>query len=102
MFSDPYPRRLWLGRKEIMSLLGFDRSTWYEFRRDPTTGFPAPLDAGATASGARRERWDKAEIYRWMLSRPRVQPGDAEGRPKAPETRRNRPKPSGGVADEET
>lgn len=95
MLHDPFPKQLWLSASDVRVLLGFDRSTWHEFLQDPSTGFPRPLDGGATAKG-RRQRYDKIEVYKWMMGRPRV---EIES-PNPSETVRKRPKPSGGVADE--
>jgi len=54
-----------LSQREIMVMLSFDRSTWYEFLRDPRTGFPAPVVVGQTPNGKPRHRWKKWEIVAW-------------------------------------
>lgn len=51
-----------------MHLLSMDRSTWYEFLADPTTGFPAPVVIGRTANGRPRHRWKKWQILVWHES----------------------------------
>lgn len=63
---DPYPRRILLSPKELMVMLSMDRSTWYEFLADPTTGFPKPVIVGKTASGKARHRWRKIEVLAWQ------------------------------------
>lgn len=66
MLSDPYPRQILLGPKEIRTLLGLSTTDWYELTKDPESGLPAPVQVGKTRNGHPRKRWKKAEIYLWV------------------------------------
>lgn len=94
MLTDPYPRQMLLGAKEIRTLLGMDRSAWAELLANPPAGFPRPRAVGKTASGNDRPRWLKSAVYNWIDSLPEAE------LPKATETARKRPNRAGGVADE--
>jgi predicted DNA-binding transcriptional regulator AlpA len=94
---DPYPGRVMLGPKELMSLLSMDKSTWYEFLEDAGAGFPAPAQVGTTATGKDRRRWWKDEVYSWLRQRPRTTQKEPQEAPKPSGSVRNRPKPSGTV-----
>lgn len=75
MLFDPYPKQLLLGPKELKTLLGLDRSTWAEFLKDPTSGFPRPVRIGTTQAGRERVRWRKLEVYAWLETRERASGG---------------------------
>ena len=72
---DPYPRRALLSQKELMAMLSMDRSTWYEFRADPTAGFPAPVQVGRGKNGKPRLRWRKWQVIAWLEG---LRPADPE------------------------
>lgn len=59
---DPFPRKILLSQQEIRELLSMDRSTWYEFLQDPSSGFPRPVVVGKTGAGKPRHRWKKWQV----------------------------------------
>ena len=82
---DPYPKKLLLSQREVQNLLSMDRTTWYEFLQDPTTGFPRAVILGQTKSGKPRLRWKKWQVLLWHEGLAHVE-GDApatDGRKKS-------------------
>ena len=65
MITDPFPRALVLGRKELMALMSLDKSEMYEFLKHPPEGFPPPMALGKNKNGKPRLRWDKWKVYSW-------------------------------------
>jgi predicted DNA-binding transcriptional regulator AlpA len=73
---DPYPQAAVLGVKELCKLLGMGRSDLYEWLKDPTTGFPAPLAGyGQTRNKKPLQRWSKRAVYDWINAREATSPG---------------------------
>lgn len=74
-------------------MLSIDRSTWYEFRADPTSGFPPPVSIGKTRGGAPRHRWKKWEVIAWYerLQHDTAPPEDGRKKKEQSESVRKRP-----------
>lgn len=76
-------------------MLSMDRTTFWEFRNDPATGFPEPVAVGNTSNGHPRLRWHKWQVIAWLLGlRPPppgspVEPAEPEDAPNPPPRRKS-------------
>ena len=61
--QDPYPRKLYLDKAEVMELLSMDRLTFDRFYKT-TPGFPRSVVGPGI--GPKRLRWNKDDVYAWL------------------------------------
>ncbi len=79
---DPFPQAVVLGVKELAMLLRMSRTDLYEWLKDTSTDFPAPLPGyGHGRNKKPMQRWSKRAVYDWINARDSTSPAAESARP---------------------
>jgi excisionase family DNA binding protein len=70
---DPYPGKVLLTPKEVWTMLGMEKSTFYRMRKRKEDRFPRPRLVGG------QTRYRKDEVLAWVQTLPEAPDGPAEG-----------------------